>query len=288
MSAILADCGPILKNQRNNQQGFMFRGIDQVYTALNPLFARNKVFIMSEVLEHKYEIKTTIKGTSGYQHFLKVRFEFISGEDGSSVCAHAIGEAWDSGDKGINKCMSVALKYAAFQAFMIPTEAIEDPDKETVELNHEAKEKPKGKPPAKPAGTDEVTRWQDWKIPFKSSDNFGKTLSELAVEAPEKIQELFDWCTTHWDVHTGPKAAKYRKAIGFMREALQSMKNLDEKAKKTEIDGEPVEPKKEPAKKEPAKKEPAKSQTEQRQSEAKKHKDTLKDIENLDEDDIPF
>lgn len=37
----------------------------------------------------------------------------------------------DSGDKASNKAMSVGLKYACFQLFMIPTEEMVDPDEET-------------------------------------------------------------------------------------------------------------------------------------------------------------
>jgi hypothetical protein len=42
-----------------------------------------------------------------------------------------IGEAMDSGDKSSNKAMSAAYKYAAFQAFCIPTEGDNDADATT-------------------------------------------------------------------------------------------------------------------------------------------------------------
>ncbi len=43
----------------------------------------------------------------------------------------------DNGDKGANKAISVALKYALLQTFMIPTQEMIDPDKEA----HEVKKK---------------------------------------------------------------------------------------------------------------------------------------------------
>ncbi len=43
-------------------------------------------------------------------------------EDGSIHTVTTYGEAMDSGDKATNKAMSIAFKYAAFQAFCIPTE----------------------------------------------------------------------------------------------------------------------------------------------------------------------
>ncbi|SPW12874.1 Uncharacterised protein [Cronobacter sakazakii] len=46
----------------------------------------------------------------------------MSTKDGSVHTVVTYGEAMDSGDKATNKAMSIAYKYAAFQAFCIPTE----------------------------------------------------------------------------------------------------------------------------------------------------------------------
>ncbi len=43
------------------------------------------------------------------------------------------GEAMDSGDKSTNKAMSAAYKYAAMQAFCIPTEGDHDTENQTHE-----------------------------------------------------------------------------------------------------------------------------------------------------------
>ena len=53
---------------------------------------------------------------------VKAEFDFVSTEDGSIHTVTTYGEAMDSGDKATNKAMSIAYKYAAFQAFCIPTE----------------------------------------------------------------------------------------------------------------------------------------------------------------------
>jgi hypothetical protein len=45
----------------------------------------------------------------------------------------------DSGDKASNKAMSVALKYACFQLFMIPKEEMVDPDQESHDVTSGAK-----------------------------------------------------------------------------------------------------------------------------------------------------
>ena len=38
INAVMADVGAIGKEKRNQQQGFMYRGIDDVMNALNPAF----------------------------------------------------------------------------------------------------------------------------------------------------------------------------------------------------------------------------------------------------------
>jgi hypothetical protein len=62
---------------------------------------------------------------------LLVSYTFMA-EDGSSVITSMAGEASDSGDKATSKALSMALKYALFQTFMIPT-GENDPDSEVVE-----------------------------------------------------------------------------------------------------------------------------------------------------------
>ena len=51
----------------------------------------------------------------------KIKYIFYA-EDGTSVEAITIGEGMDSGDKATNKSMAIAMKYALFQVFCIPTE----------------------------------------------------------------------------------------------------------------------------------------------------------------------
>ena len=65
-----------------------------------------------------------------YQTRTTVKFHFVA-DDGSEVVTTNVGEAMDSADKGMNKTMSCALKYALMQMFLIPTKETEDTDRET-------------------------------------------------------------------------------------------------------------------------------------------------------------
>lgn len=127
LAAIMADCPAISKSQKNQQQGFMYRGVDIVMNVLQPLMIKHKVFVTPEVLDCTREERQTQRGGNLIYTTLKVRYTFYC-DDGSSVSAVVQGEGMDSADKSSNKAMSVAFKYACFQVFCIPTEEMIDPD----------------------------------------------------------------------------------------------------------------------------------------------------------------
>lgn len=65
---------------------------------------------------------------------VEAEFDFVCAEDGSKHVVRTFGEAMDSADKATNKAMSAAYKYAAFQAFAIPTEGDNDADAQTPQI----------------------------------------------------------------------------------------------------------------------------------------------------------
>ncbi|MFT9076537.1 ERF family protein [Ethanoligenens sp.] len=132
ISSAMSEIGVISKNDRNNQQNFKYRGIDAVMNALQPVLIKNHIFILPEVVDQKREERTTSKGNHLIYSVLKMKYTFYA-DDGSNVSAIVIGEGMDSGDKASNKAMSVAFKYACFQALCIPTDEMKDPDSETPE-----------------------------------------------------------------------------------------------------------------------------------------------------------
>lgn len=133
INEVMKEIGAVGKNQKNSQQGFMYRGIDAVMNAINPALTNHGVFVVPEVLEQTREERTTSKGNLLIYSICKIKFSFFA-EDGSHVEAITIGEGMDSGDKATNKAMSIAFKYACFQVFCIPTEEMVDPDAECHEI----------------------------------------------------------------------------------------------------------------------------------------------------------
>ncbi len=156
MSAVMDEVGAVGKGQRNKQQGFSYRGIDDVYNALHAAMAKHQVFTTSEIVNVSREERTTAKGAVLLYTQIRIRYTFWT-VDGSSVSTEVQGEGMDSGDKSSNKAMAVAHKYALLQAFMIPTEQV-DPDGESHEVAprhsdwHQEYDR-RGPAPSKPADT---------------------------------------------------------------------------------------------------------------------------------------
>lgn len=123
---IMAEVGVIGKTRTNTQgSGYMFRGIDDVYSALQPLLHKHGVFFVPNVLESVREERQSKSGGNLIYTVLKVKYVFFA-DDGSTFEAIVSGEAMDSGDKSSNKAMSSALKYVLLQVFCIPTEEEND------------------------------------------------------------------------------------------------------------------------------------------------------------------
>ncbi|MFW9601802.1 MAG: ERF family protein [Prevotella sp.] len=141
MAGVMAEVDAIGKDKTNSQQGFKYRGIDQVYNSLNPLLAKHKIFTLPKVIKSEREERTNAKGTTLFYSRIEMEYSFVY-EDGSSVSCSVIGEGMDSGDKATNKAMAIAHKYALLQTFCIPTEDMPDPDAEV----HEVKPKQQPKP----------------------------------------------------------------------------------------------------------------------------------------------
>ena len=132
IAAIMQEIPAIGKGKKNKEQGFMYRGIDDVMNALQPLLSKHKIFVVPEVLEHTREERAAKSGRNLLYSLLRIRYTFYA-EDGSSVSAVVIGEGMDTADKASNKALAVGMKYALFQVFCIPTEEMVDPDGETPE-----------------------------------------------------------------------------------------------------------------------------------------------------------
>jgi len=149
----------ISKGRKNQQQGYDFRGIDDVYNALAPIMSRHGLVVLPRCLSRESIERQNRSGGTLFYVVVECEFDFVSSHDKSHHTIKTYGEAMDSGDKATNKAMSAAYKYACMQAFCIPTEGDNDADSTTHQVapkpvpKVEAKPEPKPKVEAKPAET---------------------------------------------------------------------------------------------------------------------------------------
>lgn len=138
MSDVMKDVGAIGKDQKNTQQGFSFRGIDQFVNALYPALTKHGVFMAPRAVSYTQELKDVVRGSgkAGVDKHVAIQMEYsFYAEDGSSVTVGPIpAEGLDSGDKATNKALSAALKYALIQTFSIPTSDMEEADRTSPEI----------------------------------------------------------------------------------------------------------------------------------------------------------
>lgn len=133
IAAVMAEIGTsgISKDRRNQQQGYNFRGIDEVYNALSPILSKHKLVMLPRILARECVERQTRNGGALFNVTVEAEFDLVCADDGSKHTIRTFGEAMDSADKATNKAMSAAYKYAAMQAFCIPTEGDNDADATT-------------------------------------------------------------------------------------------------------------------------------------------------------------
>lgn len=127
LSAVMESVGGVSKKERNQHQGFNFRGIDAVVNAVSPALRAQGVVVVPRLLSSEYETVTIGKNQTLQGHArVIVEYAFYA-KDGSNISATVAAEAMDSGDKATAKAMSVAFRTALLQALCLPTDET-DPD----------------------------------------------------------------------------------------------------------------------------------------------------------------
>ena len=133
LATISGELGPIAKGQKH-QQGYSFRGIDDLYNAVNPLFSKYLIFITSEILFQEVKEAVNDRGKTAYYNRVNVRFTFHDGESEEKVVTDMLAGSMDYSDKSEVQAMSMAKKYALIQVLNVTTQDTRDPDHSTAEL----------------------------------------------------------------------------------------------------------------------------------------------------------
>jgi len=184
----------IAKDQKNTQQNWKFRGIDDVYNALAPVLAEHGLCILPKVLSRSVVERTTKSGGVMFYVTLEVEYILVCAEDGSAHSIVTIGEAMDSGDKATNKALSAAYKYACLQTFCIPIEGDSDADATTHEVKPNTPLPPKAPvtpPKAEAAATAEsYAKLMDWIDAKQLQDAVPKWLAYYKVNDLAQLSDI--------------------------------------------------------------------------------------------------
>ena len=196
---VMSDIGVIGKEKKNAQQGFKYRGVDDVMNALQPVMVQHGLFVVPEIIDQKREERQTNRGGNLIYSVCTVRYTFYA-KDGSSVQCVVVGEGMDSGDKATNKAMSIAFKYACFQVFCIPTEEMKDPDAEVHEVTPKSKHTENPKIAAATANEvkkllvkisgDKTIAQQVWNEQYKQDAGDIVKMNEALIELNEKLRRI--------------------------------------------------------------------------------------------------
>jgi len=170
----------IAKDRNNAQQGYKFRGIDDVYNALAPVISKAGLVIIPRMISREFVERVSASNKAIFYVVVEAEFDFISSFDSTKHTARTFGEAMDSADKATNKAMSAAYKYACLQAFCIPTEGDNDAEGSTHSVEHE---------PKKSLTPDMTAIWKNAKEAFVRDKNLNKVLERynMSQEHQDKL-----------------------------------------------------------------------------------------------------
>lgn len=200
LNEVMKAVGGIAKKDRNQAQGFNFRGIDSVVNAVSPQLQKYGVIVFPSVEDYVYETVEIGRNRTAMGHVkVKVHYTFM-GPAGDAIRTTVVGEAMDSGDKATAKAMSVAFRTALLQALCLPTDE-PDPDAQTYERS---------------SGAD---------VPAPSAIlmkiNNAKSLEELA--------EVGAYITVHRDGYNEELLNQFRDAFTAQKKKVEPVNVLEER-----------------------------------------------------------
>jgi hypothetical protein len=229
MAAIMAAVPAIGKDQRNQEQRYSFRGIDDVYNALHGLFAQHGVFVIPEVLDADYvqAERVSAKGRTNLvtDAHLRIAYHFYA-TDGSRVTAVVAGESRDYADKATNQATSSAMKYLLLQVFLIPTQ-------ETVEADHKAPIVGEAVPPPDELPEEEIRRLHENAVKAEILNLVGgdkQAASELwdaGVKQGKQPDEILELATKA----TAGSRAQEERTLAIEQLAFEITRPIPEKGK---------------------------------------------------------
>lgn len=117
------------KSERNDQQGFRYVKASEVTDAIRGAFNEVGIVILFDQTDSKVQSYKTAAGKTWWFTELQATVTFVNvHKPDEKVSVRFQGQGTDSGEKGVGKALSYALKYGLFRQFLISTDE-DDPER---------------------------------------------------------------------------------------------------------------------------------------------------------------
>jgi len=174
-----------IANNERHQKGFMFRGANQIFNHVHPIFKSLGIIVTSKILDKERINGKTKNGGDSFTVLLTVEYIFHA-PDGSNISTQVATEAIDYADKATAQAMTIALKTALTQTFLIPTQDISEQEQNALNAVGE--------------GSTTISTEQEKEIEdLILTKDFQRSKLMLYMKANYKINVMRDVPTTHFD-----------------------------------------------------------------------------------------
>jgi len=118
----------IKKNGRNQFHKYNYASEADVSARFSEALSAHGVYMSTSVLERHCLPFKTKKGEDWFLITVKVEMTFSDSESDEKITIHSFGDGADSGDKGVYKAITGAVKYGLMKNFLVETG--DDPEKD--------------------------------------------------------------------------------------------------------------------------------------------------------------
>lgn len=132
----------VAKDGRNNHQGYDYATEGALVEAVREHLAAENVACLPSVVTVERVAGNESKGGTMFLTRVYMRFTFVCGDTGATFECPWVGEGQDTGDKGIYKAYTGALKYFLMKTFLIPTGDDPEHEQQAPRQQHQARPQP--------------------------------------------------------------------------------------------------------------------------------------------------
>jgi len=125
LNAIFQEVGEVKKDGLNKAFNYAYVTEAQLKRVLQPLLKKHGVIFKLDVVEQKIDFSGKMPLT-----LITVRYTFFDTESGESLEGTFCSQGSDTGDKGVFKAVTGAIKYILSSVFLIPTGGDPEEDEE--------------------------------------------------------------------------------------------------------------------------------------------------------------